>query len=245
MIYSGQITHSWAGIKQPRPEYPKPGRNNALTRLGRDSLTLVGPAPFPPAGLAFLSPARPVIARPGWAFRPTPRSGLKPALRLGLLAARALAGRLLCSARLGRIRRIRPSRDYFSRPPSASPGWAGFVYSGQAWPGFPWSRPDYLSPGRISPLWAGIYSLRGISFIWHQFHRHVPVLGCPLAQTGTSSIVICWSWDAPWPRPAYSTSPSQPYPQEEDKTDDMEIQKTHARRRRPRTPRTDSNGTSP
>jgi hypothetical protein len=36
--------------------------------------------------------------------------------------------------------------------------------------------------------------------------------------------MICWSWDAPWLRPAYFTSPSQPYPQEEDKTDDIEVQ---------------------
>jgi hypothetical protein len=43
------------------------------------------------------------------------------------------------------------------------------------------------------------------------------VLGRPLAQTG---ILL---------------SSSQSYPQEEDKTDDMEILKTHARRQRPRT----------
>jgi hypothetical protein len=132
----------------------------------------------------------------------------------------------------------RPGRDSSPGCPHLSPGWARIVYSGWARPGFPWPRPDYLSLGQLSPSWARIYLLRDIFFIRHQLQRLVPVLGRPLAQTGTSSLVICWSWDAPWLRLAYSTSPSQSYPQEEDKTDDMEIQKTHARRRRPSTPRT-------
>jgi hypothetical protein len=73
----------------------------------------------------------------------------------------------------------------------------------------------------------------------------VPVLGCLQAQTGTSSIVVCWSWDASWLRPAYSSSPSQSYPQEEDKTDDVEILKIDARRRRSSTPTIGIDGTSP
>jgi hypothetical protein len=60
----------------------------------------------------------------------------------------------------------------------------------------------------------------------------VPVLGRLQAWTGTSSIIVCWSWDAPWLRLAYASSPSQSYPQEGDKTDDMVILKTDARRRR-------------
>jgi hypothetical protein len=144
---------------------------------------------------------------------------------------------------------------------STTPGWArsggsglagitflgptSVQYSGWARPGFPRPKPDYLFLGRFSPLRARIYLLQDILFIRHRLQRLVPVLGCPLAQTGTSSIIVCWSWDAPWLRPAYSTSPSQSYPQEEDKTDDMEILKTHARRRRPRTPSTDIDGTSP
>jgi hypothetical protein len=70
----------------------------------------------------------------------------------------------------------------------------------------------------------------------------VPVLGCLQARTGTFSSAVCWSWDAHWLRPAYPSSPSQSYPQEEDKTDDMVILKTDARRRRPRTPSTSTMG---
>jgi hypothetical protein len=51
----------------------------------------------------------------------------------------------------------------------------------------------------------------------------VPVLVRLQARTGISFTVICWSWDAHWLRPAYPSSPSQSYPQEEDKIDDMEI----------------------
>jgi hypothetical protein len=60
----------------------------------------------------------------------------------------------------------------------------------------------------------------------------VPVLGRLQAQTGISFTIVCWSWDAHWLRPAYPTSTSQSYPQEEDKTDDMVILRTDARRQR-------------
>jgi hypothetical protein len=102
-------------------------------------------------------------------------------------------------------------------------------------------RPDWAGaafPGRITTLEAGfhlsraeIYPHRRILLIRHQLQRLVPVLGRLQARTGISSAIVCWSWDAPWLRPAYSTSPTQPYPQEEDKTDNMVILKTTARRR--------------
>jgi hypothetical protein len=153
--------------------------------------------------------------------------------------------------RLGRIRRIRPGQDSLQAA-LANSGWAGLEHFDWARPALPWPRPDYLhgrpdyiSAGRINPLWAKIHLIRDIFLVRLRLQRLVPVLGRFQAQTSTSSIIICWSWDAPWLRPAYSSSPSQPYPQEEDKNDDMEIQKTHTRRQRPRTPRTNIDGTGP
>jgi hypothetical protein len=181
------------------------------------------------AGTRLASPAG---FRPGWAL------GRRPGRlsRLGLLLSSASAG---------------PDQEDPAWPgflPQVTvylPGWAGLIYSGWARPGSPWPRPDYLlgrpdyiSTCRINPLWAEIHLIRGIFLIRLRLQRLVPVLGRLQAQTRTSSIIVCWSWDAPWLRPAYSTSPSQSYPQEEDKTDDMEILKTHARRQRPSTPRT-------
>jgi hypothetical protein len=254
----GQNISSRGGIKKPRPDYNlagpaycRPGRNKQLTRLGRDSYSQLGwlwlstwwaGRPFSPTGppCPGLPPSR--LGRhqrtPAWAGASLPRLGrsaARPRLGRRLLLP---PGRPCPGGPASPQRPAGPDQEdpawpgFFSRPPSASPGWAGFVYSGWAGPGFPWPMPDYLSPCRISPLWAKIYLLRDIFFIRHRLQRLVPVLGRPLAQTGTSSIVICWSWDASWLRPAYSTSPSQPYPQEEDKTDDMEVQKTTTRRRR-------------
>jgi hypothetical protein len=98
---------------------------------------------------------------------------------------------------LGRSILVGPaSQTRPGRLPSC-PGWAK--------PGFPLPRPDFPFPGQLSPFGAEIYSLRDISFIRHRLYHRVLVLGCSLAQTGTSSIVICWSWDAPWFRPAYYT----------------------------------------
>jgi hypothetical protein len=173
-----------------------------------------------PAGLL---PGRgfPLGLRPGRASSRSPRLGLAPAPHGG--------------------------------PTSPAPGWAGSGGSGLAGilpragicmvfrlgqAGIPWPRLDYSFPGRITPFEAEICLIRDIFLIRHRLQRFVPVLGRLQAQTGTSSIAVCWSWDTPWLRPAYSSSPSQSYPQEEDKTDDMEILKTHTRRRRPSMPRT-------
>jgi hypothetical protein len=58
-------------------------------------------------------------------------------------------------------------------------------------------RLNFPSPGQLSPFGAEIYLLRHILLIRHRLQRLVPILGRLQAQTGTSSIVICWSWDAP------------------------------------------------
>jgi hypothetical protein len=103
-------------------------------------------------------------------------------------------------------------------------------YSGWARSVLPWPRPDYSLLGRITPLLDEIYSLRDIFLVQHQLQCIVPVLGRLQARTGTSFTAVCWSWDTHWIRPAYPSSPSQSYSQEEDKTDDMVILKTDARR---------------
>jgi hypothetical protein len=220
-----------------------PGRHMAslarikpLSRLGRDSLVPAGPArPTPRLGrVSSVRLGQSTFSRLGrdllcWLGRSLqPRLGRRPLPRLGrrppspgwasFFTAPGWAG----SGGSGLVGIIFPS--CFLQHPAG----LGFVYSGRARPGFPWPRPDFLFPGRLSPFGAEIHHLWDVFFIRHRLHHPVPVLGCLLAQTGTSFIVICWSWDAPWLRPAYSTSPSQPYPQEEDKTDDM---KTDARRR--------------
>jgi hypothetical protein len=110
---------------------------------------------------------------------------------------------------------------------------AGPDYSIPAGPGRYSPGPGWIIfiVGRITPLPGKNSPPPVYLFIRHQLQLLVPVLGCLQARTGTSSIIVCWSWDAPWLRPAYPSSPSQSYPQEEDKTDDMVILKTDARRR--------------
>jgi hypothetical protein len=260
----GRHIRSHAGLWPSGPVYQrlKPGwAGTTASRLGRPSSFPAGPVSLLLAGPVFQHPGwagasssrrgpdsllRPAPF-PGWASAPrppsAPRLGLEPANPAGPLG-RPIPGHHLQRPRLGRIRRIWPGRDSFPGPPSAMSrlGQAGIPLA-QA--GILFTRPDYISSGRINPLWAEIHLIRDIFLIRHRLQRLVPVLGRLQAQTGTSSIVVCWSWDAPWLRRAYSTSPSQSYPQEEDKTDGMEILKTHARRRRPSTPRTDIDGTSP
>jgi hypothetical protein len=161
-----------------------------------------------PAGPASLFPGWVGHRLPGWASRRPPRLGLWPPTPAGQLRSAKPP------PRLGRCAAFSGWAGF------STPGWAGepnparlvsfMSRLGQAriplaQAGIPLARPDYLSPGRLCPLWAEIYSLRTIFFIRHRLQRLVPVLGRPLAQTGTSSIGICWSWETPLLRPAYST----------------------------------------
>jgi hypothetical protein len=240
------VCPGWPAPPRPAPAGPAPPRpapagllRLAFLRLGRRCVPRLGrlrrPRPgrdvlpgwagsFAPGRARMCCPAGPVPSPPvGPRCAPQPGPAFPQAgiyfLRLGCLVCTIPAG---------------PGRDSLAR--------AGL---------FP--------PGRIIPLvgrdihsWAGlllsradIYSLRDLFLVQHRLQRIVPVLGRLQARTGISFTIICWSWDAPWLRPAYPSSPSQSYPQEEDKTDDMVILKTDARRRRPRTPSTDIDGTSP
>jgi hypothetical protein len=156
-------------------------------------LLQLAPSPAGPAGQSRAGR----LSFPGWAGVPRPGSvgcaSAKPALQWAGVAPQAGVGP-------GQLSRA--GRDFES-------SWATFAYcSGRARSGFPWPRPDYLSPGRINLLWAEIHLLRHVLLIRHRLQRLVLVLGRLQARTGTSSIVICWSWDAPWLRPAYSSSPS-------------------------------------
>jgi hypothetical protein len=123
------------------------------------------------------------------------------------------AGHLHSVPRLGRNSSTRLGRLSPSRPLSFNPGWAGLTapagpppiyYSGWArtvlpWPrpGYPPCRPNYSPPGPgfTSPG----YILRPASALascaspgtplgsdWHLLHRHMLVLGRPLAQTSIS-----------------------------------------------------------
>jgi hypothetical protein len=228
------------------------GRSN-LNRLGRNPLQRARPAPRPRA----FFPGRPAYSPRLGLARPSPRLGLAPRLgrtssipRLGRLAG-APVGLLLPRDPAGPDQKDPAWPGFSSRPPLSIS--AGPDYTVPAGPARdPWPRPDYIfgrprysPPGRITPLWGWDLPPRNIFLVQRQLQPLVPVLGRLQARTGTSSIIICWSWDASWLRPAYPSSPSQSYPQEENKTDDMVILKTDTRRRRPRTPSTDIDGTSP
>jgi hypothetical protein len=233
------------------------GRPSPFPGWARTSLPGVGWHPFPPRLGRRAPPAGPgsssLAGPPSLLQSGSPPSGWagSPSLRLGHCLPRL--GRFLLQTGFSSAQaRILPPGRHFrwaaklaGRGHSPGQNMPAGLYLGTvpAGPG-----RDSPGPGRItSPLAgfapsgpglipSGLLSPSGINFIilcqsWDT-----------QAQTGRSSTLICWSWDAPWLRPAYSTSPSQPYPQEEDKTDDMKIQKAAARRRRPSTPRTDSNG---
>jgi hypothetical protein len=227
----GSLQAGWARSAAPRPpSVPNGPAGLCPGRASRPASALAWAvlASFPAGPTPWLG------WRPGWA--PSSFSPVGPA----------------AFTRLGRIRRIRPGRDsspsgLYLRNIPAGPGrdapGPGRDSSWQA--GILLGRPDYYLGGRISPLQGRYFPHWDIFLVQHRLQRIVPVLGRLQARTGTSSIVICWSWDAPWLRPAYPSSPSKSYPQEEDKTDDMVILKTDARRRRPRTPSIDIDGTSP
>jgi hypothetical protein len=231
--WAGQSSPSWAPERLPRlgrsPSHlraiPSPCFDTRLGSVPRPLslpgwaiVHLSGWASAPPPGWAGMPPAGLLPAAPPRAIFPTPRLGRIRRIRPGRDSLQAT----LCQFRLGRIRAFRLGQagtplarlDYLhGRPNYPSPG------------------RDLLPPGHIPrpALTPAPCASPGtpLGSDWHILHRHILVLGCPLAQT---SIL---------------PSPSQSYPQEEDKTDDMEILKTHARRQRPRTPSTDIDGTSP
>jgi hypothetical protein len=138
----------WAGISSPAgPEYLPAGW--AKSPLGRR------PPPAGPRSLCRgLLPSR--LGRrqrtPAWAGAPLPRLGWSVARpRLGRrpfllmqasFSTRTPAGPPSAHARLGRIRRIWPGRDFSSRPPFTRPGWASLECSGWARPALPWPMLD-------------------------------------------------------------------------------------------------------
>jgi hypothetical protein len=162
-----------------RPAHP--GTAPPRPRLGQRPRTAAGPAPPGPAlgrRTQCSFPRRASSPAPGWAG--SGGSSLAGIRLPGLFITLGWAGS--GGSGLAGI--------YPLGPPSVH-------YSGRARPGFP-------GPGRINPLQAEICLLRGIFLIRHILQHLVPVLGRLWARTGTSSIVVCWSWDASWLRPAHS-----------------------------------------
>jgi hypothetical protein len=153
-----------------------------------------GPLSFP-AWAGASHPAGPGLPAPAWAATPAGPQAACPGW--GILPAGPLAGRPGWASSThspgGPTSPQRPAGPdqedpawpgFIPGPPSSprsagpdqeDPAWPGFLpfgppsghCSGRARPGFPWPRPDYSSPGRFSPLWAGIYLLRDIFFIRH------------------------------------------------------------------------------
>jgi hypothetical protein len=177
----GRGSQAWMGRHPALPQQPGwvgqsfPGWAGRPVPVGPALYPAWAPCSIPRLGLRVMPPWF-----PGWAGRP--RLGRQVSSDWAGIpappASHAPVGWLPHRTRLGRIRRIRPDRDFFSRPSFGNPGWAGLVYSGWARPGFPWPRPDYPSPGRLSPSWAEIYLLRDILLIRHRLHCLMPVLGC-------------------------------------------------------------------
>jgi hypothetical protein len=246
LLGRGLLAPGWAGLLSSRL-----GRQ--LARPGRAFRDAPGWASSPRALLRF--PAGPPgrlprlgcqAGCPGWA--PWPLAPGPPFLpRLGcFLCPVGRDSFYLAPAGPGQED---PAWPGFPPSPFINSGWATLVTvpAGPGWD--PWPRPDYPLCRSRYTLQGWIITLQGrylpppaYFLVQHQLQCIVPVLGRLQARTGLSSTVVCWSWDAPWLRPAYPSSPSQSYPQEENKTDDMVILKTDARRRRPRTPSTATMG---
>jgi hypothetical protein len=176
-----------------RPASAPAGPSSVLPRLGR----LHAPA-GPRLGLRRFTPAGPGRAPP--AGPPSPAR---------LLFLQRPDGLPSAAPRLGRIRRIRPGRDFPPDRHILNSGWAGLCYSGWARMGLPWPRPDYLHSRpdyyscrpRFTP--SGIYTSSSSTPLldaspgtpqgsdWHILLRHMLVLGRPLAQTSIS--LLSWS----------------------------------------------------
>jgi hypothetical protein len=162
-----------------------------------------GPAP-PSLGVG--RPADPARFRPGWAAGWVIRLGLFPAPGWAGTSAPGWAAfpcrpQSSTAPRLGRIRRIRPGRDFLSGrlclnpagPECSIPAGPPSVYCSG------WARPGFPGPGRIIPL-QGRYLLplghiprpaspparcaspgTPLGSDWHILLRHMLVLGRPLA----------------------------------------------------------------
>jgi hypothetical protein len=169
---------------RPRPRL---GRPLARPRLGR--LLRLPPRPASPSAPGWASSP----ARPGWAWLP----------RLGRLAVRPGWAASSSAPRLGRIRRIRPDRESSpGRLLAARLGRVRLFRLGQvdaplAQARLSPGRPNYSSPGRDLPSPGHIprpasppahRASPGTppSSDWHILHRHMLVLGRPLAQTSIS-----------------------------------------------------------
>jgi hypothetical protein len=178
----------WAGVLLLRSPAGPPCPGLPLPRLGRQVLTQLGRSPFPPAGPASCS------APPnGWAdvhpsAGPTPPAGRRS------LRPRP-DGPISPQCPTGPDQEDPAWPGFVSRPPSVSPGWDGLVCSGRARPGFPWPRPDYSSPGRISPFQADL-APPGPGFT--SFGTY--------SSSGIDSSALCQSWDALWLRLAHPPS---------------------------------------
>jgi hypothetical protein len=166
----GRNIPNQARIKRSRPGYGSPGlvhsklgQHSLATRLGRHSLAWLGQRLLNPAGpmcspgwagISFLGLAAfPSLARPLRSSRP-----LRSPPRLGWQANPDQAGI--------------PSPGRCSRQATTLAGWGRSP--GQNMPAGPHlgtvptgPGQDFPGPGRISPLWARIYSLWGISFMRH------------------------------------------------------------------------------
>jgi hypothetical protein len=142
------LSLGWAGIEQPRPAQqqtpagpglpcpgwafsaPSPARLGhppssptwaaALARLGRSSIPRLGRSALSRLGRDHrLGWAGSSSSRPG---RPSPvRPPAGPASPEGLLFLQCPDGLAPAAPRLGRIRRIRPGRDFLPRPPFVFP----------------------------------------------------------------------------------------------------------------------------
>jgi hypothetical protein len=118
----GSFHPGWAFPWLGRDSLPRLGWR-ALPRLGRLAAPGRPGAPLPPGWARSVAPrpppapAGPAGRCPGWAFQPAPRWAGFLISRLGCCPGQAPrparpGGLLLVQTRLGRIRRIRPGRDF-------------------------------------------------------------------------------------------------------------------------------------
>jgi hypothetical protein len=226
-----------------------------LPRLGRDVVPLPQAGFLHPGWALRPRPSRPASSSPGWAGSWLTPAGPMLAARLGSPGHSRPGGPLPVQHPAGPDYENPAWPGFPLQAPFVRPGWAGLECPD-------WARPAPPGPGRIiSLVGRNIHSPGRINSIQAELYLFWPrfTFSGTFPSSSIDSSALCQSWDASrlglahppslyaglgkplWLRPAYY-SPSQSYPQEKDKTDDMEILKTDARRRRPST---DIDGTSP